>query len=443
MKLAKIDANTPDPPGGTIDRYPDGTPTGVLKELAQGLVTDLIPGADRGAGPERHRAHREGIPQRRNDRPQGSGNRRSRVGGVSESARAPEPSRCESSFSGERGKPSKRPRRSPRASGSFTKPYRTTGDSHLISGGIKMMIDGSGGARTAWLHEPWNKEYTRRRRGQLRLSGDSSRSAAKQIRMFHDAGHARERPLHRRSRHRLGGRFLRHGVRGEPSEGSPSRHHPRQHPDRPRDRHHGEAPGRVRRRLSGALGPFHVVDRRHLRRQLRSRAREATQPVQDVRRQEHSLGGRVGFRSDALPRALRHLGLGRAEAGPGVYDKDPYGRDEAVDVRTALRSYTIWSAHQLFLENEIGSLEPGKYADIAVWDKNLYEIPTEELETHRVPDDPVPGRRRVRKIVRSPRAVSGAPAFISLPQRHFTQIGPIRSPSIAERRTAISCLSTS
>jgi hypothetical protein len=35
----------------------------------------------------------------------------------------------------------------------------------------------------------------------------------------------------------------------------------------------------------------------------------------------------------------------------------------------------------MFLEDQIGSLEPGKYADIAVWDKNLYEVPTEELET--------------------------------------------------------------
>ena len=48
----------------------------------------------------------------------------------------------------------------------------------------------------------------------------------------------------------------------------------------------------------------------------------------------------------------------------GVYDQDPFGQGEAVDVRTALRSYTIWSARQMFLEDEIGSLEPGKYADI-------------------------------------------------------------------------------
>ncbi len=43
LKLANITKSTPDPPGGTIDRYPDGSPTGVLKESAQDLVTRLIP----------------------------------------------------------------------------------------------------------------------------------------------------------------------------------------------------------------------------------------------------------------------------------------------------------------------------------------------------------------------------------------------------------------
>ncbi|MEP7347649.1 MAG: amidohydrolase family protein, partial [Gemmatimonadaceae bacterium] len=43
LKLAHITKETPDPPGGTIDHYPDGTPTGVLKESAQGLVRRLMP----------------------------------------------------------------------------------------------------------------------------------------------------------------------------------------------------------------------------------------------------------------------------------------------------------------------------------------------------------------------------------------------------------------
>jgi predicted amidohydrolase YtcJ len=48
-------------------------------------------------------------------------------------------------------------------------------------------------------------------------------------------------------------------------------------------------------------------------------------------------------------------------------------------VHTALRSYTVWAARQLFLEDQLGSIEPGKAADIAVWDKDLYTIPAAEL----------------------------------------------------------------
>lgn len=44
---------------------------------------------------------------------------------------------------------------------------------------------------------------------------------------------------------------------------------------------------------------------------------------------------------------------------------------------------TIWAAHQMFLENEIGSIEVGKYADLGVWDRNPYTIPTDEIKDMR------------------------------------------------------------
>jgi predicted amidohydrolase YtcJ len=53
---------------------------------------------------------------------------------------------------------------------------------------------------------------------------------------------------------------------------------------------------------------------------------------------------------------------------------------EAVDIHTALRSYTAWAAPLLFLEDEIGTLEPGTRADIAVWDRDPYSVPSEELK---------------------------------------------------------------
>src|SRR6185436_20179277 len=43
LELAGIDASTPDPADGRIERDPDGTPTGTLHEGASELVERLIP----------------------------------------------------------------------------------------------------------------------------------------------------------------------------------------------------------------------------------------------------------------------------------------------------------------------------------------------------------------------------------------------------------------
>ena len=43
LELAGIDASTPDPPGGRIERRPDGDPTGTLREKAMALVGRLVP----------------------------------------------------------------------------------------------------------------------------------------------------------------------------------------------------------------------------------------------------------------------------------------------------------------------------------------------------------------------------------------------------------------
>lgn len=53
---------------------------------------------------------------------------------------------------------------------------------------------------------------------------------------------------------------------------------------------------------------------------------------------------------------------------------------ERLTVQEALRTYTIWNAKHLFMEDRIGSLELGKYADLVVWDTDLYKAPTEKLK---------------------------------------------------------------
>ncbi len=45
LTLAQVDADTPDPPGGVIDRDQRGEPTGVLRETAMALVDGVVPAA--------------------------------------------------------------------------------------------------------------------------------------------------------------------------------------------------------------------------------------------------------------------------------------------------------------------------------------------------------------------------------------------------------------
>ncbi len=43
----------------------------------------------------------------------------------------------------------------------------------------------------------------------------------------------------------------------------------------------------------------------------------------------------------------------------------------------ALKSMTIWAAWSAFMEQEVGSLEPGKYADFVVLDQDIMQVPAE------------------------------------------------------------------
>jgi predicted amidohydrolase YtcJ len=64
----------------------------------------------------------------------------------------------------------------------------------------------------------------------------------------------------------------------------------------------------------------------------------------------------------------------------GVYGSDAFGtRRGGGRARTALRSYTLWAARQMFLEEKTGSIEVGKYADLAVWDTDPYTAHTDAI----------------------------------------------------------------
>ena len=64
-------------------------------------------------------------------------------------------------------------------------------------------------------------------------------------------------------------------------------------------------------------------------------------------------------------------------------DKNPGGwvPSQKISVEEALRAYTIDAAYAAFSEASLGSLEQGKQADLVVLERNLFEIPPEELNT--------------------------------------------------------------
>ena len=57
---------------------------------------------------------------------------------------------------------------------------------------------------------------------------------------------------------------------------------------------------------------------------------------------------------------------------------------ERIDAATALRNYTLGSAYAAGDEQNLGSLEPGKYADLVVLDQNPLIIDPQELQTTKV-----------------------------------------------------------
>ena len=95
-----------------------------------------------------------------------------------------------------------------------------------------------------------------------------------------------------------------------------------------------------------------------------------------------------------IPRRIfdRHYGRNPAYRYPADPDAElAYGdmgvlppEEERLDLEEALKAYTQGGAYANFLETELGSITVGKLADLVVIDRNLYEIPIEDIPQARV-----------------------------------------------------------
>lgn len=98
-------------------------------------------------------------------------------------------------------------------------------------------------------------------------------------------------------------------------------------------------------------------------------------------------GARISGGSDWTVSSLNPLDaieVAVTRRGPGDKDGNALLPDEAVTLETMLHAYTLAGAYSIFKENEIGSLQTGKLADLILLDRNLFQTPPHEIHIAKV-----------------------------------------------------------
>jgi predicted amidohydrolase YtcJ len=378
LRLAKISAASKDPPAGTIDRDAGGQPTGVLKESAKDAVLDLIP-------PPTAQQQRDGILKSIDDL------HREGITAVKDPAigqavwdayrellRQDKLSEhvCVLWYAGST-------LASARATLatllSLPRPPQSLGDGRLLSCGAKIFMDGSGGARTAWLTQEWHKNSSEIDHGNFGYPSTDPEVYRQMVRLFHQAG------VHVGT-HAIGDRAIDWVVdtyaqvlSETPTMGL---RHSIIHANIPSD-HAIATMAALEKRYDAAYpeaqAPFMWWIGDTYAGNFGPERSQRLVPLNTFLKNGIHWGG--GSDYSVTPIAARY-GLWASverETLKGTYGAHPFGTAESVDIRTALRSYTVWGARQLFLEDRIGSLEIGKEADIAVWDRDMYTMPAQQL----------------------------------------------------------------
>lgn len=382
LSLANIDRQTPDPAGGVIERDDEGVPTGILADNAQELMSAVAPAYSAAELAQAAMAiapqlSAEGIttikdPEVRDEfwEAYAQAVREGRLPlRVFALWRAPDTLR------GARQLVEKIA--ATRATGN---PQR---DDLLVSGGVKIYVDGSGTVRTAWMYDDWNRDFSGLDEGNRGFPVVDPGVLEDQVRLFHEAG------IHL-GLHAIGDRAIDWTVdtlatvlAETPTAGL---RHSIIHCNIPTDRAL-DVMARLQRDFDAAYPEtqpgftWWIADAYAANFGPRRNARMV--PLKSYL----DRGIRWGASSDynVTPFAPRY-GIWSSvarEALVGTWGKHPFGTAEAVGVRDALRAYTRWNARQVFMEDRIGSLEVGKYADLVVWDRDLYSVPTAQLKDMR------------------------------------------------------------
>lgn len=378
LRLAKLGPDSKDPPAGTIDRDASGAPTGVLKESAQDLVLRLIPEPSAAQWRQgiRHMLdtlHSEGMTAYKD--PDDSLP-------MWEAYRAllrEDELTAHVCVLWHGGSTLASAREALATVRRFPLAPRSLGEGRLLSCGVKIYMDGSGAARTAWSYDEWRRNQTEVEHGNYGYPLVDPEVYREMVRLLHDAGV----PV---GTHAIGARAIDWVVdtyaqvlRERPVKGL---RHSIIHDNFP-TAHAVEAMAAMQRQYDAGYPemqpPFLWWIGDNYAGNLEPARALALEPFKSLLASGVQWAGGSDF--PVTPIAARY-GLWAAatrETLQGSYGRTPFGMAESVDAHAALRAYTASAARQLFLEDRIGTLEPGKEADIAVWDRDFYAIAASDI----------------------------------------------------------------
>jgi hypothetical protein len=77
--------------------------------------------------------------------------------------------------------------------------------------------------------------------------------------------------------------------------------------------------------------------------------------------------------SISTPDVMQEIEVAVNRVSPDDRDAEPFLPDEAISLTSALRAFTQGSAWAHRLDEETGILEPGRYADLCILDRDVYD----------------------------------------------------------------------
>jgi predicted amidohydrolase YtcJ len=392
MKLSGITRETKDPPGGTIDRDGSGNPTGVLKERATGLIARGARGGGGGTA--------DGTSMRENVLRIIDGfNREGMTGAkdlnVSQAkwdlyrqllAEGRLNVRVAALWRGGSTIDSVRQAMASIENAADYRPGAHPPQTRLVAAGVKLYIDGSGGARTAWMYDDWNKDLTGAdagNKGYPANGPDYPEIFKQQVMTLTAAG------IHVGA-HAVGDRGIdfvvdtfAEALKAHPAKGL---RHSIIHANVPTD-HAMRVMASLQKTYDAgypeAQAPFLWWIGDTYAANFGPKRNPRLEPFASYVKHGIIWGGGSDYSVTPYPARYGLWSSVARETLAGTYGGTPFGTEESIDIRTALKSYTIWAAQQLFLESDVGSIEVGKQADVAVWDRNIYDVPTARLKDLR------------------------------------------------------------